>query len=59
MEGILGRHGQLGGKAQGWGGWQMPSALFLIIFLFPLSSSYKLLPRIIEAKYLDAMDAEH
>lgn len=27
--------------------------------LFPLPSSYKLLPRIIEAKYLDAMDAEH
>lgn len=50
------------GEWVGWGGVGVlcllsdPTPVFLV---FPLPCSYNLLPRIIEAKYLDAMDAEH
>lgn len=57
----MGRQGRLGERSCRAGDCFLPDSVLTFIFLpvLPLSSSYKLLPRIIEAKYLDAMDAEY
>lgn len=63
------RYGRMGRGQVGPAGWKSgaaktgPSAFSLIqsssFCLLPPLLSYKLLPLIIEAKYLDAMDADH